>query len=398
MQSAIRPTLVTGIGAVAVAALAINPVSVPLPKAGQISIGAQTAAVRLTAAADPFQEFVKAFNTASANATKIAGSYFKAPEAFLQQVLVNQTKYLGQVMQNPNLGTLQTVLEQIRTNIQAAIDVSTVVNAPSAQATNGLRAGIDTLHQLGLNNLPGYLNLPADQVDQIKKVMTFLASPATGVLIGLAGPVISPAVALGQSIQAIVGHLSGTPDLGAAVQEFINIPGNMIGAFFNGATANLDALVPVINNSGILKSGTSLNSLSMAFGGLFSTGSTRTADGIGGSIFNSMGMNVSTSFIGVPITLNIPGQAVGPLAAMTSLSQLIARAIGWNGTGNPLANIAFPTLPTPAPAPATLTTSPAAAEQSITSIPEVRSLTAAPKPAAAVSPAVSKVSTTTPTA
>ncbi|MBS9534143.1 hypothetical protein KIH27_11155 [Mycobacterium sp. M1] len=53
--------------------------------------------------------------------------------------------------------------------------------------------------------------------------------------------------------------------------------------------------------------------------------------GIGGSILNSLGLTA----IGLPA----PGNALGPLAALENLDQIIAGALGWDGDGSPLADV-----------------------------------------------------------
>ncbi|MGV0803591.1 hypothetical protein ABQF26_41810, partial [Mycolicibacterium elephantis] len=58
------------------------------------------------------------------------------------------------------------------------------------------------------------------------------------------------------------------------MQGVINIPADIVGAVLNGANLNLDGLVPVLNNAGLLSPGTTLHNLNIQFGGLFSPGST----------------------------------------------------------------------------------------------------------------------------
>ena len=93
--------------------------------------------------------------------------------------------------------------------------------------------------------------------------------------------------------------------------------------------------------SGLLPEDLPVTSLSFAFGGLLTPGTTGlTGQGIGGSVLNSLGIGV----LGLPIE----GQAVGPLGALTNLSQMVAKAIGWDGTGNPLTDLTLPTIDPPA--------------------------------------------------
>ncbi|WP_370061574.1 outer membrane porin GjpA [Mycobacterium sp. MAA66] len=373
MGSTVRPLLTTSVGVAGAAVIALSPVAPPLPDIYHPSLPElRSSAVAFAAGFDPLAPWISAFETAQANATKIGDVFFQAPAVALQQILVNQSKYLGEILRNP--GTIGSVLGQIGHDVQTAIDTSVVVGADSATRTDALAGSIDTLHNLALLTLPTFLKLNPQAISAVKNIMSFAASPLSGVLIGLLGPALSPAVALGQSLQSFVSHLTGpTPNLGAAVQDLVNIPANMVGAFLNGANVNLSALAPLVNRSGILLSGVSVNSLQLNLGGLFSTGSTQ--DGIGGSIFNSLAMGVTAQIL-VPITLNIPGQRVGPLAALTRLSQLIAKALGWSGKGNPLGSVALPAAGAAAAGAKSLSITPAAADNSITSVPKVKALAA----------------------
>jgi hypothetical protein len=124
----------------------------------------------------------------------------------------------------------------------------------------------------------------------------------------------------------------------------LDAPANAVNSFFNGADLNLDALVPLIAQSGLLPAGTTINALDFAFGGLLSVGSvsqgTYTQNGTitpittpGGSILNSLGLTVTTDALGAPLTLNIASHAVGPLGALESISQTVGVLLGdhWDG-------------------------------------------------------------------
>src|SRR5699024_9745885 len=147
----------------------------------------------------------------------------------------------------------------------------------------------------------------------------FLGSPLSGVLIGALGPFLAPWVALGNSI--------GDGD------SFAEILANTLGAFFNGATLNLDAAIPLVVNSGllVLPPGTTVEHLSLALGGLFSPGVVANGPwdiydsagntlfetpAVGGSMFNSLGMELAAG----PQPIDVTPHPVGPLAALQGLS------------------------------------------------------------------------------
>ncbi len=98
--------------------------------------------------------------------------------------------------------------------------------------------------------------------------------------------------------------------------DLLNLPANVVDGFLNGATLNLDALVPLIAGAGVLPEGTTINRLGIAFGGLLSPGTAAntipvgevvSGGGIGGSIFNSIDLSITSDALGFPITLDAPG-------------------------------------------------------------------------------------------
>jgi hypothetical protein len=218
---------------------------------------------------------------------------------------------------------------------------------------------LDSTHGLLFDALTGQLaslGFPAP-AEPIPSIVEFLASPLSGILLGAVGPVISPDVALANSIEAVVGDIQ-SGDSSQALSALLATPANMLGAFFNGATLNLDALIPAIEQANIipLPEGTTIDGLSFAFGGLLSTGVTQhdytgaagEIPSVGGSILNSLGIDLS----GAPIvgTVDATANPVGPLGALEGLSQLIGVELGdgWDGKNAaqlpPLSELTLPTL------------------------------------------------------
>lgn len=164
----------------------------------------------------------------------------------------------------------------------------------------------------------------------------FAASPVSGVLLGAVGPFVSPAVALWNSAGTMFADLTnGSP--ASALAHLIDTPANVVDAFFNGATLNLDALAPAVNpfvTSGSA-GGERLDGLSVAFGGLFSPGQVVTGAsgplyyGTGGSALNALGLELSffppDDFAGG--SLSIPAIPVGPIGATAGLMDIIGKAI-----------------------------------------------------------------------
>jgi hypothetical protein len=330
---------------------------------------AQAAAVRLTAGFNPLAAYVDTFNTASANASTLANNFFLAPFVGMQQAIVNQFGYVQELLNDP--ANFQTVLGQIATNVNKVATGLPLINADADTITAVTAHTLDGLHNLLLTQLPSFLPAGTDPT-LVVAVANFLSSPISGVLMGAIGPVVSPGVALLNSALAIATAVEDG-DATTALSDLLSVPANVANGFLNGATLNLDALTPFINNSGVLGS-TTLSALNVAFGGLLSVGSVGQgtynpgggADPIttpGGSILNSIGLTVNTEVAGTPITLAIPGQAVGPIGALEAVSQTIGVLLGdnWDGKNGapvpPLSGLKFPTIPT---APTTTTDSAAA--------------------------------------
>lgn len=335
-----RPYAAAGIALVGAGVIAAAPVvAPPLP---DIEIRAAAPSVALTAETDVLTRWVEAFNTASENATALSQFYFEAPGAALQQAIVNQVGYFGDVLNDP--GSIGTVLQTISGNLQNAFNAATMQGLPDDinQAIPILAVSNDVAHTVLVGFVPGFL--PEGTPEFVTPLIHFLASPISGVMIGLAGPLVSPAVAALNSI------LAG---------DLLNLPANMVDGFFNGATLSLDALLPVIAGAGVLPEGTTFNKLGIAFGGLFSPGATaKTVGGqiglgaVGGSLFSSLDLSITSELApGFPVTLDAPGVGIGPIGALANLSQMIAGGIGWDGDGNPLTKLAFPKLETETPSP-----------------------------------------------
>jgi hypothetical protein len=394
MHAAIRPYATGGIALVGASVIAVSPIAPPLPDIhlpNQHEL--QAAAVRLTAGWDPLTAWQTAFNTASANASTLADNFLLAPGVGLQQAIVNQVGFLNEVLNDPS--SLNTVLTQIANNAQTVASGLTGVGASAATNKAAQAHSVDTLHGLLASTLPTMLPAGIDPAT-VTQVLDALESPVSGLLMGAVGPVISPGVALLNSVLAVGAALQAS-DPSTALSDLLDAPANAVNAFFNGADLNLDALVPLIAQSGLLPAGTTINALDVAFGGLLSVGSvsqgTYTQNGTitpittpGGSILNSIGLNISTVLGTTPITLNIPSHAVGPLGALESISQTVGVLLGdhWDGK-HAVQTPPLSTLSDTAATPAALTVK-APATASVTALPSAAptvALTTAPATKAA---------------
>lgn len=335
----------TAAGAVVAATgmIAAAPGLAPVP--ATVAHDIQSASVRLTAGWDPFAPWQAAFDTAKAGATVLGDNFLLAPGVGLQQAIANQIGYAKQLFEDPS--SFEAVSQQFAANVMKVATGLTLIGADEATRDAVLKHTLGGLHGLSLDMFPSFLEEGVD-VETFSAVMNFLASPLSGVLIGSVGPVISPAVALLNSAAAISEALQAG-DTTTALSSLLGVPAGMVDAFLNGANLNLDALAPMINDSGLVKDTVSIEGINVAFGGLLTPGSVDrntyeytdeegnkvTVPSVGGSIFNSLGLDIK--FAGIPIS--VEGEAVGPIGALQGLSQTVGVLLGsgwddWDGKGN----------------------------------------------------------------
>jgi hypothetical protein len=298
---------------VATTAIAVAPVA-PLTQPPHIT-GVSPAA-QLSAAVDPITPWLDTVNDAASNLANLTNVWLSAPGPVLQQAIANQIGYLSQLPDFPR------IVGQVVANLRAAI------MAPLAADESTL----DTAH-LVFNHRTLYWifaaladvrtsPIPAE----LQPLVDFSTSYTSGILLGLVGPVISPILALAANVSSIVGDLTGrTPDFASAFNTLINTPAAMVDAFLNGGQS-ID-LTPVLNALGVNldpNAATDVIKVGITFGGLLSPG---------GSIFNALDFDVT---LDGTVHVHMPGHGPGLLGSVIGLSRTIAKAIGWDGIGNPL--------------------------------------------------------------
>lgn len=303
------------------------------PVPGLATVRDVTLAAGDTGLPDLLTPWADVFNTASSNATTLWDNFALAPAVGLQQALANQSDLWRQFFNDPTSSTLASVMQQMQANLDAVstgVGLQGTTIGSAAQITGWSADSIahtvlqHTMigdHALMFAEIPGYL--PAADQSLIGPIINFLGSPESAIIMGALGPMISPWVALSNSI--------------TDGDDWNTTLANMVGAYFNGADLNLDSLVPTIN--GLIGSefppGMTMAELDIAFGGLLSTGSVQVADytsggtevpAVGGSIFNSVGLQ----FTGVPAigSLTLTSEPIGPIAAWETLSQTVSALLG----------------------------------------------------------------------
>jgi hypothetical protein len=348
VQQTLRPYVTAGVAIVGASLIAATPVAAPPPGITMVRDVALTA----TSAWD------EVFNAAQQNMTQMLNNYYLAPGIAFQQFIATQNDYAQQLMDDPT--NITAVTEQIRHNLDGLLTGYTMTN-PTEETLNTVLS-----HTLASGDVAngefGWYDLfagplasiaaglfPADLVP----IIHFLASPLSAMIMGSVGPMIAPMVAL---LNSITDH-----------DSFGDTLANMFGASLNGATLNLDPLLPLINEvaGGLLPAGLGINHLDIAFGGLLSAGHVAIdpyqvlgANGdvvaetpaVGGSILNSVGIELT----GVPLlgSISIASNPIGPLGAIEAWGQTVGALLGsgWDGKGAvpvtpPLAGTDLPLIP-----------------------------------------------------
>ncbi|OBF17101.1 outer membrane porin GjpA [Mycobacterium sp. ACS4331] len=305
-MSALRSYATAGVALMGAGAIAVTPITASPP-----AVETLPSAVQLAAAVDPITPLRELFNNSEVNLAGLANALLEAPAPVLQQVIVNQLGHLGE------LPDVEGIVGQIGTNLKQAL------TALVAKDLSTLTPGAGALWEL--------LPLTFDVPPELQPVLDFTTNYLSGVLLGLVGPAVAPVLALGGSITSIIDGLNAeNPDGAAALNTLINIPATMTDAFLNGGqtidlSPLLDALGVTIDVGGIG------GKLGLTLGGVLSPG---------GSLLDAVNLDL---VIGGEVIPGVTGQGVGAIGSMIGLTKAIAKAIGWDGTGNPLA----PSTPAP---------------------------------------------------
>ncbi|OBK80940.1 hypothetical protein A5649_01040 [Mycolicibacter heraklionensis] len=321
MHATVRPYATAGVALVGASLVAVTPAAAPLPAL----LKTESSSVQLASA---WQDI---FNTTSANLTAMLNNYYLAPGVGMQQFVANQLDYADRLLNDP-AGATNWVNEQIQLHLNAVISGWALQNATDETRATVLNHTMDGTHQLMFGQIAGYIPPNVDK-DSIMPIIDYLGSPSSALLMASIGPMISPWIAL----------LNGITD----GDNPFDILANMGGAFFNGATLNLDALLPMINASGYFPAGMNMDHLDFAFAGLLSTGAAAVSyqvlgpggeiaaevPSVGGSLFQSVGLE----FSGVPVigSLDLNSAAIGPIAAWQAWGQTVGALLGsgWDGKG-----------------------------------------------------------------
>ncbi|MDP7723711.1 outer membrane porin GjpA [Mycobacterium sp. TY814] len=316
---------------------------------GPVSLHTPGGALAAASDIDPLSRWTQVLGTTTRNAQSALGAFqagvstlFGGVSTGLRQLATNPAAFFGNIQTAAQsvflVGAPQdvasAVVQHTLGGITQATNPGAVPPAPTVVPLNDVHVELYT----GLAGLGDFQTGTSSlETALVAGLTNFAASPASGVLLGAVGPFVSPAVALWNSAGSVFADLTGGSPT-AALGHLLDTPANVVDAFFNGATLNLDALAPAVNpfvTSGSA-GGEQLDGVSLAFGGLFSPGQVVSGAsgpmyyGTGGSLLNAVGLELSfyppDDFAGG--SLSIPAIPVGPIGATAGLISILGQALG----------------------------------------------------------------------
>lgn len=397
MHITARSYLTAGIAAVGAGAIALTPVQ-PIP--AHMSAATERAvgnlAVSLASSIDPITPWVDTFKTSAANIQQLFDFYIEKPFPLIQTIAANQVTYF----QEATSGNIGLIPGQIWNNVQ------TFFQAPwspgEVDPDTGIPVGeyISPVPVVTVASIPISQNfvwqlLPTvlgDAYTQLSPLLNFLATPYSGQLVGLLGPVFAPLVSLTRSFTAI-GQYFQDGDVVGAINELINIPANMTNAVLNGA-GYLD-LTGVVNAISPLPP--EVKNIGLNVGGLISP--PVPADGTieaptawsGGVGFDSLAAGISYKISNFPppngtsIDVDDPGIPMSWIGSSIGLGQFLSEKML---VTPPPAPTAAAKVAAAAAEPAAIEAAPVVAETPAAAVSEAPAALAADVPAAAETPSI----------
>lgn len=298
--------------------------------------GSNAPGATAAAGVDPLTRWEQVIATTTRNAETVFG----ASQAGLSTFATGVSTGFGQLASNPAafFGNLQTAAQ----SVFLTGSPQNVASAVAERTLGGITATIsDPVVLVDYAHLELYEGLISDffptgpEGALLTGVLNFTASPFSGLLLGAVGPFAAPGVAFLNTANAAFADITGGNVL-SAVNGLLNTPANVVDAFFNGATLNLDPWAPLVNGfiSGPTGGQEQVTGLSYGFPGLFSPGqvvdgaSGPIYNGVGGSLLNALGVELTFAEQDFQGILPIPALPVGPIGATANLFSILGQAVG----------------------------------------------------------------------
>lgn len=321
MQLAARSYLTAGVALVGAGAIAVSPLAPPAPDVQVPAIDASSAAVNLTAAANPLQLWADVIGATVENLGGLGEQFSADPAPILRQIIANQ-------LHSANI--LATSTQKLAEGLALALDPNYFMSFPAALkqsfdliAAGDLQGGLSTLPtsilMLGLPLLdfvgnqwaPGAWSVIAQPFTNLANLVTKLPEGTPALLLnGLISPLAATAAASGYTLENLVSAATDGDAIGF-VSALVNSPATITGALLNGFEIdNGDGMPPTVftgllnPQDGFLPGGaisTVLNTLSQIADSLATPGADR--DNLFGTPLSLAGPAASAEVVAVSSTL-----------------------------------------------------------------------------------------------
>lgn len=239
MQLAARPYLAAGVALVGASAIAISPLAPPAPNIQVPAIHASSAAVALSAQANPLELWAEVIGTAFGNVGGLGEQLMADPAPILTQIIANQLHTF-----NALSAAAQTTADGLKAalapdgwasfpaSIQGALDL-----IAAGDLENGLASAVSSFIllalplQIGVGMAWPALAQPFVNLGQLALHVNDMV-PAI-LVSGLLSPLTATAAATGHVLDSLVSAAS-TGDLAEFATALANAPATVTGALLNG--------------------------------------------------------------------------------------------------------------------------------------------------------------------
>ncbi len=245
MQVAVRPYLTSGVALVGASVIAVTPIAVTPPDVHLPEISVSSAAVKLTAAADPISAYMALIQSTVENVSALGGQFLANPAPILTQVIANQIANGGNVLAAlTGFGNtyLQNVLTMVPAEFQSAIDNLAAGNV-AAVGQNLVNVIVQPALFPALSLLPALqtaLQQPLENLLAVtEQFVTIAALGGIGALSPLASAINAPA----QAIQNVLDAAGAFDPVGVA-GAIAAAPAVVLNGILNGFGADGGLISP----------------------------------------------------------------------------------------------------------------------------------------------------------